>query len=293
MKKDYRNKEFTLVEMIVVIVIIGILLAILVPGMFRYIQKAKEQQAIVECRAVVTATDTLALELYGKDKFDNSSFLTNYHEQILSQSDVKGEINSLSFKSGVPTLNTLLYRTQSDILVLYDTDQSSVYQIVLENDDSHTMKTRIEKATKLFNDAGVPSSGLKWNNVQNNFYSSEDAKLTSNEKEILSSLKNTPNSKIGADIESYKWIPCKYTTAEGKTEIFLAATLNSSGYIRTPLVYYNNQYYYWIGKGPNSTGVPDTGGFSDTNANTSVFGNALSSKDNITGHQDTWVRIDK
>ena len=55
MKKDYRNKGFTLVEMIVVIVIIGILLAIIGAGMFRYIQKAKEQQAIVECRTVVTA----------------------------------------------------------------------------------------------------------------------------------------------------------------------------------------------------------------------------------------------
>lgn len=74
MKKDYRNKGFTLVEMIVVIVIIGILLAILVPGMFKYIQKAKEQQAIVECRAVVTAADTLALELYAKDLFDELIF---------------------------------------------------------------------------------------------------------------------------------------------------------------------------------------------------------------------------
>ena len=74
MKKDYRNKGFTLVEMIVVIVIIGILLAILVPGMFKYIQKAKEQQAIVECRAVVTAAQTLALEQYGKNIFDSNTF---------------------------------------------------------------------------------------------------------------------------------------------------------------------------------------------------------------------------
>lgn len=38
LKKD--KKGFTLVEMIVVIVIIGILLAILIPGMFRYIDNA-------------------------------------------------------------------------------------------------------------------------------------------------------------------------------------------------------------------------------------------------------------
>ena len=69
MKQENKNKGFTLVEMIVVIVIIGILLAILVPGLFKYIKKAKDQQALIECRAVVTAAQAEALELSGKNKF--------------------------------------------------------------------------------------------------------------------------------------------------------------------------------------------------------------------------------
>lgn len=48
LKKD--KKGFTLIEMIVVIVIIGILLAILVPGMFKYIERAKEKQVEVDAR---------------------------------------------------------------------------------------------------------------------------------------------------------------------------------------------------------------------------------------------------
>lgn len=51
LKKD--KKGFTLVEMIVVIVIIGILLAILVPGMFKYIQKAKDKQILVNALPLI------------------------------------------------------------------------------------------------------------------------------------------------------------------------------------------------------------------------------------------------
>ena len=62
LKKD--KKGFTLVEMIVVIVIIGILLAILVPGMFKYIQKAKDKQIMVDARTAYLDIQMAAQELY-------------------------------------------------------------------------------------------------------------------------------------------------------------------------------------------------------------------------------------
>ena len=50
-RKAFNNKKgFTLVEMIVVIVILGILLAIMVPQLIKYIDKAKA----VQCRADVS-----------------------------------------------------------------------------------------------------------------------------------------------------------------------------------------------------------------------------------------------
>lgn len=51
-----RNKKgFTLVELIVVIAIIAVLVAIAVPAMVGYIERANEQVAASNCRAVVSA----------------------------------------------------------------------------------------------------------------------------------------------------------------------------------------------------------------------------------------------
>ena len=66
LKKD--KKGFTLVEMIVVIVIIGILLAILVTGMFKYIDKAKDKQILVNARTAQLNLETAVRELYGKNQ---------------------------------------------------------------------------------------------------------------------------------------------------------------------------------------------------------------------------------
>ena len=64
LKQD--KKGCTLIEMIVVIVIIGILLAILIPGIVRYIDKAKEKQVMVNARSAYLDIQSLALEEYGK-----------------------------------------------------------------------------------------------------------------------------------------------------------------------------------------------------------------------------------
>lgn len=62
--RQINKKGFTLVELIVVLVIIGILAAFLVPALTGYIDKAKRNSLKVECRSAVEAAQTLYTESY-------------------------------------------------------------------------------------------------------------------------------------------------------------------------------------------------------------------------------------
>lgn len=67
---------FTLVELIVVLVILAILAALLIPALTGYIDKAKQKNAVAECRQVVMAAQTLYDEKYGNDKNLSVSTIT-------------------------------------------------------------------------------------------------------------------------------------------------------------------------------------------------------------------------
>lgn len=64
--KGKDTKGFTLVEIIVVLVILAILMAIAVPALTGYIDKAKSTGATVEAKSVLTAVQSVETENSGK-----------------------------------------------------------------------------------------------------------------------------------------------------------------------------------------------------------------------------------
>jgi prepilin-type N-terminal cleavage/methylation domain-containing protein len=66
--RNKKNNGFTLVELIVVLVILAILAAILVPALLGYIDRAKNQQIVLNARSCLTAAQAEFSQFYAKGK---------------------------------------------------------------------------------------------------------------------------------------------------------------------------------------------------------------------------------
>ena len=62
-----KNRGFTLVELIVVLVILAILAAVLVPTLLGYIDKAKEKQYVINAKTALDAAQAELVKEYAKN----------------------------------------------------------------------------------------------------------------------------------------------------------------------------------------------------------------------------------
>ena len=81
MKKN--KKGFTLVEIIVVLVIIGILMALAVPAVMSYVKEAADTKLISEARAVMVASKEKGIELVQKNQLDLLSTSENMEDIMI------------------------------------------------------------------------------------------------------------------------------------------------------------------------------------------------------------------
>lgn len=71
MVKKQKQKGFTLIELIVVLVILSILAALLVPSLTGYIEKTHKTEVVAETRAITQAAQTELNMVYATDEFQS------------------------------------------------------------------------------------------------------------------------------------------------------------------------------------------------------------------------------
>jgi prepilin-type N-terminal cleavage/methylation domain-containing protein len=104
------KKGFTLVELIVVLVILAVLAAMLVPALTGYIRKAREEKEFQAAAEVLTASQALVTEYYGKTasptKAGAEAVITDAN--VLGLTGVTCTITSKSVDDSTWTVNSLV-----------------------------------------------------------------------------------------------------------------------------------------------------------------------------------------
>lgn len=133
MFKGRKNKGFALIKLIVTVVVLGILVAIIVPSLIGYIDRAKNGTAISEAKSAVAASNVLI----AKDVGDNGKqvTVTKYnsnkydYDNILKSSKLEekgAKIEKFSIKENTQ-ISDMVYKASNGIVVEY---KNGVYSIL-------------------------------------------------------------------------------------------------------------------------------------------------------------------
>lgn len=134
------KKGFTLVEIIVVLVIIGILMALAVPAVMSYIKKAADTKLISEARTVMVASKEKGIELVKEGKLHQLTS-SGSKTDIINRSEIEdGQLMEIQLNSAKNGAGSFVVKIQ-DAYVRYD-DAKQSYE-VLDSYNNLYSKTNI------------------------------------------------------------------------------------------------------------------------------------------------------